>query len=244
MERGGMKIIAITCLFFWAATTIAWGRITRGSLYTYDRRIWNEAFSQDGIRIIAEQTVDVLKETIKVLNLDNGMPERLRTPDDIHNLSKFQRNLSAVISTINSFMKEHRQEANSEFQRGDLLPDALIVYFGPKAGFSLVKGGIEGSVLFGIIVIPQIVNKISNHTGEIVDTYPEFDFGLVVWPQVGGGILPGLGGGPAASVGMALLWNTRDDIEDIDDIANGVGFGFQLLLFCRCGNNRRCWNDF
>ena len=197
-------------------------KIDSGTLYSYEKRIWSEAFnSRSDIAMMADA---VLEAFIRELKKTDGFYRNTDTID-LKSIVTYRKKVRAIIRSLNIYMDEERADANDGHQWADTLPDAMVVYLGPSVIKSLVFG-VAASVRIGLVIIPQRVKKIENATGEVVDTYYTVDVAPIGWPQIGFAFGPGLG----ASVmgGVAFLWNTRGDIESATDIKSCLGIDGEI----------------
>lgn len=117
-----------------------------------------------------------------------------------------KRNVDLAQEEVRNLMNDYRAEWNI----GDALPDAIVLFGGGKFNINLGLGAGATGIL-GVVIMPYCVTKVNKHTRRVTKTWDaEIDF--VAWGGPNFGL--GVGGGPKARVGLGLIWNLRGEFSD------------------------------
>lgn len=190
--------------------------------YIYQVVPWTEALLDEGTQTkVLHTSLNVFQNKLKDLVEQGILPSELVTIEDIEKLRTSEKDVSALIEKMNSWIMGAREKAPRLLQGTDALPDALLVYAGGKFSANLRVGG-GASAMIGVVIMPVVVTQLDKLTQEVVATFVSAKIAAVGWPNVDLGV--GVGGGKRARVGMGLIWNTNDTFTSPDQYV-GLGFG-------------------
>jgi len=186
----------------------------------------------------------------QIADLKRASPRRSNAKIDPALLEKTAKNFDENIDAIVSYMQKYYGELDSLRQYVNLAtPTALLAFLGVNwsktHGWTPIKVLGGGSVVMGVVILPQNVRRVEVDTGR-VEEYFEFDTALIFWPTGNLGLAIGANNSAPASpapadgakkmplacaegmlggsqrFGFGLIWGRLDQAYDFHGMITGV----------------------
>lgn len=229
MKRLGLLLI---CAMFFGQGAFAEYYEREGN-HIYRVRPYKELWSSiDGVKVTAQLARKHMFLVLENMVSKRILPEAVVSAKDLEKYREYQNQTDDLVGFLNEFVKEQRLR-NPEFEKLDLIPNAVVLMVGGKVSIALGKG-VGASGALGWVIMPVKVEKIDLTTNKLVEEYASIRSSLVFWPALDAGL--GIGGGLVKRIGMAFVWGDDTFVNPDQFWGGGIGASFSPVTVLAGGN--------